>query len=98
MNVLCESVFVCVCMHMCVCVCACVRVCRWQETASAELVCVCISYCLLCMWGVSTVDGWLLREPLLLGLKHTKRVFKNGTLARSEERRVGQECRSRWSP
>ena len=34
------------------------------------------------MWGVSTVDGWLLREPLLLGLKHTKRVSKNVTLAK----------------
>src|SRR2546430_2900149 len=25
-------------------------------------------------------------------------VFHSGTLVRSEERRVGKECRSRWSP
>ena len=30
--------------------------------------------------------------------KHTNAKFGWGTLARSGERRVGKECRSRWSP
>ena len=28
----------------------------------------------------------------------TKVIFVNQSLCRSEERRVGKECRSRWSP
>src|SRR3989475_4458349 len=35
----------------------------------------------------SRVDGELLRV-----------LFKEGQVVRSEERRVGKECRSRWSP
>ena len=37
-----------------------------------------------------------------LGLVNTKEMFakaiKGGYAIRSEERRVGKECRSRWSP
>ena len=36
-----------------------------------------------------------------LGLVNTKEMFAKaikGGYARSEERRVGKECRSRWSP
>ena len=29
---------------------------------------------------------------------HIKEEFPNISLGRSEERRVGKECRSRWSP
>src|SRR2546430_17334124 len=35
------------------------------------------------------------KEPVLSGLQ---RVSKPGLRIRSEERRVGKECRSRWSP
>ena len=31
-------------------------------------------------------------------IDHCKGVLKRDTLTRSEERRVGKECRSRWSP
>ena len=31
-------------------------------------------------------------------LKLAKEGYFDGTLFRSEERRVGKECRSRWSP
>src|SRR5574341_2372888 len=41
-------------------------------------------------------------QELLLRVKHVKRQEKLRTLSitdeRSEERRVGKECRSRWSP
>src|SRR2546430_17425717 len=39
-----------------------------------------------------TVGGWLADR---LG---SRRVLAAGVLWRSEERRVGKECRSRWSP
>ena len=31
-------------------------------------------------------------------MKAFKRILAAATLLRSEERRVGKECRSRWSP
>ena len=31
-------------------------------------------------------------------LEHAHLVVEDGKIARSEERRVGKECRSRWSP
>ena len=34
-------------------------------------------------WGTATIEG---------------RVTRSYTVTRSEERRVGKECRSRWSP
>ena len=37
-----------------------------------------------------TISGWVW-GPVML-------VLLVGTLCRSEERRVGKECRSRWSP
>ena len=36
--------------------------------------------------------------PLLDGAKVEAELIKNGKNRRSEERRVGKECRSRWSP
>ena len=46
-----------------------------------------------CGFGLIKVNGvWQLDEKLLAGDK----AFFN--LIRSEERRVGKECRSRWSP
>src|SRR5258708_34957582 len=41
-----------------------------------------------------------LRHAQSLGMKHTLTVCNVATSAmvRSEERRVGKECRSRWSP
>src|SRR2546422_9061458 len=35
---------------------------------------------------------------LRLGVHHDRPVPRHGLLDRSEERRVGKECRSRWSP
>ena len=40
-----------------------------------------------------TLDG--LRDDILSGIAQLKRI---GMEKRSEERRVGKECRSRWSP
>ncbi len=39
--------------------------------------------------------AWQGGEPTLMGLDFFRRSVE---LARSEERRVGKECRSRWSP
>ena len=33
-----------------------------------------------------------------IGLAISERLAKEGATVRSEERRVGKECRSRWSP
>ena len=35
---------------------------------------------------------------LILGVQHMFAMFGATVLVRSEERRVGKECRSRWSP
>ena len=48
-----------------------------------------------------TLSMRLGENPRLAGLKHCNRleqVLARAELARSEERRVGKECRSRWSP
>ena len=37
-------------------------------------------------------------EKIKLKIEHIQRVAKNANDIRSEERRVGKECRSRWSP
>ena len=53
--------------------------------------------------GNKYIDYVLAWGPLILGhapppvLRAVTRALRNGT-ARSEERRVGKECRSRWSP
>src|SRR5688572_27386807 len=48
------------------------------------------------VYVVALPGGWI--ADRLLGLRRA--VFWGGTViaARSEERRVGKECRSRWSP
>ena len=42
------------------------------------------------MFGRSSLGAWLARTPIVLKI--------TADPARSEERRVGKECRSRWSP
>ena len=37
-------------------------------------------------------------DPLLDANKNAQNYFKKYNAERSEERRVGKECRSRWSP
>ena len=49
----------------------------------------------------SIVTAYIGRQAIEIGLKYllflkTEKVSK--TTTRSEERRVGKECRSRWSP
>ena len=39
-------------------------------------------------------DTWMMAENVASGARDAKEVFS----IRSEERRVGKECRSRWSP
>ena len=48
------------------------------------------------VWGQNTTSGWKDES----GKIPVKAYFESGKLhfARSEERRVGKECRSRWSP
>ena len=52
--------------------------------------------------GVSLRDLWAYRELLyFLAWRDIKVRYKQtalGVIWRSEERRVGKECRSRWSP
>src|SRR3989475_7312543 len=52
---------------------------------------------------VRSRQGWYVVEPSFEEAQETyaaRRVLESGMLrdARSEERRVGKECRSRWSP
>ena len=42
------------------------------------------------------VDAYM--QPSAKAMKHGKSLLDLGQLHRSEERRVGKECRSRWSP
>src|SRR5690554_7915466 len=44
---------------------------------------------------VTTVEGLIVAIPLLLA--HNWVAARSKNLVRSEERRVGKECRSRWS-
>ena len=49
--------------------------------------------------GNIVADAWkkgLLEDYELVGV--TSRTFASAEKTRSEERRVGKECRSRWSP
>ena len=49
--------------------------------------------------GISGQDGSYLAEYLLeLGYRVYGLVRRESGSMRSEERRVGKECRSRWSP
>src|SRR4051812_23816706 len=55
------------------------------------------------MTRVHATDGSLLAEyakerRLYLPIQAVPKMVINAFLARSEERRVGKECRSRWSP
>src|SRR5256885_12123836 len=61
----------------------------------AVIVVVPILYYLLVTNGASTNYTALLIVAVLVGLVVQ---LSNGVLSRSEERRVGKECRSRWSP
>src|SRR5256885_3386679 len=59
-------------------------------------------YALGVFWSGRHVSWWYLGIALLAmaaGTKMTGLVFLGlGAFLRSEERRVGKECRSRWSP
>ena len=39
-----------------------------------------------------------LETQMLIGLAHDRIIYLGMAYIRSEERRVGKECRSRWSP
>src|SRR5260370_11486427 len=58
--------------------------------------------CSLPLWwraGVGAIRGKNSQTALTLTLSQGERgVFQRAASARSEERRVGKECRSRWSP
>ena len=43
------------------------------------------------VWDIRNKAGW--NDMILFGTEFQKKVWR-----RSEERRVGKECRSRWSP
>src|SRR6266511_6469967 len=50
-------------------------------------------------YQVQRLEELLSAEPILLESEAANiRDAKDNVLARSEERRVGKECRSRWSP
>ena len=49
--------------------------------------------------GLVTVNGEVVKKPeQKVDEKNDTVCFRGNPLTRSEERRVGKECRSRWSP
>src|SRR5450830_2159780 len=56
-----------------------------------------------CSSDVCSSDLWVIRPPETLVVRalrdrRDQSLYLNGITHRSEERRVGKECRSRWSP
>ncbi len=45
-----------------------------------------------------TIEDLAKRNPAVKGVSFRRNYGKSPALNRSEERRVGKECRSRWSP
>src|SRR3989475_11352065 len=54
-----------------------------------------LAYASLAVWALSN-HAW--KTLLRLDVQRIGPSLKWGALVRSEERRVGKECRSRWSP
>src|SRR5258707_9316354 len=56
----------------------------------------------LCYWNLDVCSGLLSdrpkKEEAAAALRLIRNTFKTFCFARSEERRVGKECRSRWAP
>ena len=48
--------------------------------------------------NIVTGNTSIKKEKDILSVQSNKEVYFNGYGYRSEERRVGKECRSRWSP
>ena len=69
-------------MGVCVCVFGETSVCMWMERSV-----------FVCMWR----DGRCVERGVFVGVFVEKQEVSGGR-DRSEERRVGKECRSRWSP
>src|SRR4029434_5928199 len=100
----------CVCVRVCyVCVCVCTR--NERPVASVcfpstilhfacmrvrVCVCVCVRVCVcVCVCVCETEAAQGSSRPVY----EQERLEKvSGLISRSEERRVGRECRSRWSP
>ena len=67
---------------------------------------LCASVVLFCMMGVSVFaqGGYEVKGVVvdaidpIIGATVIEQGTTNGASTRSEERRVGKECRSRWSP
>ena len=66
-----------------------------RESVFFHLRSVCLRAALFAlMWWILTdgdMNSWLVGVPVVL-------IATVASVARSEERRVGKECRSRWSP
>src|SRR5438876_9689411 len=65
---------------------------RWKGDWSSD---VCSSD-LSC--GFIWMVNWTARKLLHLHLDQARPIWRWASVARSEERRVGKECRSRWAP
>src|SRR5574341_2011258 len=74
------------------------------EVTDAELVCLAVAQVLL---RYDDERHWLRAAPARVGhlfprllgqSEYNQRLKRAAPLLRSEERRVGKECRSRWSP
>src|SRR4029077_21291319 len=51
-----------------------------------------------CDWSSDVCSSDLMRPAAAIARATTSPGWRNTTRPRSEERRVGEECRSRWSP
>ena len=53
---------------------------------------------ILAILGTALIAGATVQFAAAAERHHTKKAARVPAPARSEERRVGKECRSRWSP
>ena len=49
-------------------------------------------------FGLASIDVFGVLTAVFIGIGLVSREIERRTVYRSEERRVGKECRSRWSP
>src|SRR5690348_18295638 len=85
------------------------RAARMRKIFAGELISEAVAMLIIIAFGDSVAAMYGLYDPspyqhaywgvcIAWGLAVTIAIYTTGAVSRSEERRVGKECRSRWSP